>query len=450
MISVDTAPALRRRLRRVRESADDVLVPHPRELLGVSALAAAEYSEPAPVAAALARRALADGALPAPGDLPWFSQAAMTLVWCEFWDEAEPVLDAAIGEARATGDGVLWAVGHSHRGLLNLRRGDLVAAEADARQALETPNLPAPVIYRNVAIGVLVNALVEQRRFADAEAVLEPFDEEIEAGMRTAAFARTARGRLRTAQRRLEPAIADFLAAGDVLTRCAVTCPGFVPWRSQAAIAMGLAGEHDRARELAEEEVGYARQFAAPRALGVALHAAGVVAAGEGEDPRAAAPRHGDAVARSAGTAPGEVLLRDAVAVLADAGAPVALARAQADLGALLRRDNRRAEARDLLREALDTAHHAGAREIAERAEAELRATGARPRRTMLTGLEALTASERRVAELAVEGLTNPQIAQSLFITRRTVEGHLTQVFAKLGVDSRQALPDALAQPVSG
>ncbi len=450
MISVDTAPALRRRLRRVRESADDVLVPHPRELLGVSALAAAEYSEPAPVAAALARRALADGALPTPGELPWFSQATMTLVWCEFWEEAEPVLDAAIGEARASGDGVLWAVGHSHRGLLNLRRGDLVAAEADARQALETPNLPAPVIYRNVAIGVLVNALVEQRRFSDAEAVLEPFNEEIEAGMRTAAFARTARGRLRTAQRRLEPAIADFLAAGDVLTRCAVTCPGFVPWRSQAAIALGLAGEHDHARELAEQEVGYAREFAAPRALGVALHAAGVVAAGEGEDPRAgetAASGRRGAGARS-GVAPGEVLLRDAVAVLVDAGAPVVLARAQADLGALLRRDNRRAEARDLLREALDVAHHAGAREISEKAEAELRATGARPRRTMLTGLEALTASERRVAELAVEGLTNPQIAQSLFITRRTVEGHLTQVFSKLGVDSRQALPDALAQPI--
>ena len=357
MISVDTAPALRRRLRRVRESADDVLVPQPRELLGVAALAAAEYSEPAPVAAALARRALAAGerALPAPGELPWFSQATMTLVWCELWEEAEPVLDAAIAEARATGDGVLWAVGHSHRGLLNLRRGDLVAAEADARQALETPNLPAPVSTATCAIGVLVNALVEQRRFADAEAVLEPFDAEIEAGMRTAAFARTARGRLRTAQRQLEPAITDFLAAGDVLTRCAVTCPGFVPWRSQAAIALGLAGEYDRARELAEQEVGYARQFTAPRALGVALHAEGVVAAGEGEDPRSPGAR--------GAAAAGEVLLRDAVAILADAGAPVALARAQADLGALLRRDNRRAEARDVLREALDIAHHAGARD---------------------------------------------------------------------------------------
>ncbi len=424
MISVDTAPGLRTRLRAVRASADALDAPT-RELLGVSALAAAEYSEPAALAAALARRALAAGErpLPDPGDLPWFSQATMSMVWSEFWDEAEPVLDAAIGEARAIGDGVLWSVGHSHRGLLNLRRGDLLAAEADARQALDTPNLPAPVLYRNVALAVLVESLVDQLRLEEAEAVLAPYAEEIEAGMRTAAFARTSRGRLRVAQRRFEEAIADFLAAGDVLTRCAVTSPGFVPWRSQGALALAVAGDGERARRLAQEEIDLALLFAAPRALGVAQRAAGVIAESE--------PR-----------------LREAVATLARSGASVEHARAQADLGALLRRGKRRAEARDLLREALDTAHHTGAREIAERAEAELRATGARPRRTMLTGLEALTASERRVAELAGEGLTNPQIAQSLFITRRTVEGHLTQVFSKLGVESRGELAAALSEPV--
>ena len=81
------------------------------------------------------------------------------------------------------------------------------------------------------------------------------------------------------------------------------------------------------------------------------------------------------------------------------------------------------------------------------RADEELHAAGGKPRRVALTGQESLTASERRVAELAGEGLTNPQIAQSLFITRRTVEGHLTQVFAKLGVESRTGLPAALAEP---
>jgi DNA-binding CsgD family transcriptional regulator len=111
----------------------------------------------------------------------------------------------------------------------------------------------------------------------------------------------------------------------------------------------------------------------------------------------------------------------------------------------MLRRRNRRTEARKLLREALDAAHRAGARPLADYAETELRATGARPRRVVLSGLDSLTASERRVAELASQGLSNREIAQTLFITARTAEGHLTSVFRKLRVQSRDELPAALA-----
>jgi DNA-binding CsgD family transcriptional regulator len=84
---------------------------------------------------------------------------------------------------------------------------------------------------------------------------------------------------------------------------------------------------------------------------------------------------------------------------------------------------------------------------LAHQTEIELRATGAKPRRALLTGLEALTASERRIAELAADGLTNREIAQTLFITDRTVEGHLTHVFYKLDVKTRTALPAALSAP---
>jgi DNA-binding NarL/FixJ family response regulator len=86
-----------------------------------------------------------------------------------------------------------------------------------------------------------------------------------------------------------------------------------------------------------------------------------------------------------------------------------------------------------------------GATALAERAETELRSTGAKPRRVRLTGLEALTASERRISELAANGLTNREIAQTLFITDRTVEAHLTHVFTKLDIKTRTALPAALA-----
>jgi DNA-binding NarL/FixJ family response regulator len=122
-------------------------------------------------------------------------------------------------------------------------------------------------------------------------------------------------------------------------------------------------------------------------------------------------------------------------------------ARALTDLGGLLRRGNRRFEARQPLRQALDVAHHVGAAALAKRAETELRATGAKPRRVQLRGLEALTASERRIAELAAEGLTNREIAQTLFITSRTVEGHLTNVFNKLDIETRTRLPTALGSP---
>ncbi|MFL6014485.1 MAG: LuxR C-terminal-related transcriptional regulator, partial [Gaiellaceae bacterium] len=140
----------------------------------------------------------------------------------------------------------------------------------------------------------------------------------------------------------------------------------------------------------------------------------------------------------------GEALLRQAIDELELGEATVDRGRALADLGAMLRRRNRRTEARELLREALDIAHRAGAAPLADFAEVELRATGARPRRVLLTGLDSLTASERRVAELAGDGLTNREIAQSLFVTARTVEGHLTSVFRKLTLDSRDQLAAAL------
>ncbi|MBV9415829.1 MAG: hypothetical protein JO363_12685 [Solirubrobacterales bacterium] len=182
-------------------------------------------------------------------------------------------------------------------------------------------------------------------------------------------------------------------------------------------------GEDEAATRLAEEELALARAFGAPRSLGVSLRVAGVVAGGQR----------------------GEARLREAVELLGQAGATLERAWALTDLGGLLRRGNRRREAREYLREALDLAHRAGARPLAVRAETELRATGARPRRLVLGGVESLTASERRVAELAGEGLTNREIAQSLFVTARTVEGHLTSVFRKLGLESRAQLGEAIA-----
>ena len=116
-----------------------------------------------------------------------------------------------------------------------------------------------------------------------------------------------------------------------------------------------------------------------------------------------------------------------------------------ADLGAALRRAGHRAESRDVLRVALDLAHRCGAIALTERTRTELLAAGGRPRRPVLSGLDSLTPSERRVAQLAADGLSNRDIAQNLFITTRTVEGHLTHAYQKLDITNREQLPAALA-----
>jgi len=147
------------------------------------------------------------------------------------------------------------------------------------------------------------------------------------------------------------------------------------------------------------------------------------------------------ALARTGDTEEAVELLSRAVDLTTDSPARLERAKALVDLGTALRRTNRRTAAREPLRAALDLAERGGMLLLAERARAELRACGARPRRTALTGLESLTPAERQVAVLAAQGHGNREIAQRLYVTRRTVETHLTHAFSKLGISGRADLP---------
>jgi DNA-binding CsgD family transcriptional regulator len=89
-------------------------------------------------------------------------------------------------------------------------------------------------------------------------------------------------------------------------------------------------------------------------------------------------------------------------------------------------------------------AHRFGAHLIEQQARQELLASGARPRRTALRGVQALTPSEHRVAEMAAAGHTNRETAQALFVTLRTIEAHLSRAYDKLGISSREQLLTAL------
>ena len=138
--------------------------------------------------------------------------------------------------------------------------------------------------------------------------------------------------------------------------------------------------------------------------------------------------------------------LHEAVDVLSASPARLEHARALADLGTALRHRRRITDARAPLLQALDLATRCGATPLAERARTELLITGARPRRAQLSGVEALTTNEQRVAALAAEGRSNREIAQALYVSHKTVEKHLTAAYRKLAISGREDLPEALAK----
>jgi DNA-binding CsgD family transcriptional regulator len=213
-------------------------------------------------------------------------------------------------------------------------------------------------------------------------------------------------------------ALADLLRAGDRQDVWGASNPAVLPWRSSAALALWWVGDRSRAAKLADEDLALSQAFGAPRAIGIALRTRGQVTDGD----------------------EGVEYLQRAVGTLAPTPATLEHARALVDLGARQRRMGHRREAMQPLHAGLDLAHHCGATALGNRALSELRATGARVRRPALTGIEALTPSERRVAELVSTNMTNKQAAQALFVTEKTVEAHLNNAYKKLGCHSRHEL----------
>jgi DNA-binding CsgD family transcriptional regulator len=299
-------------------------------------------------------------------------------------------------------------------------RGALDDAEMDAQSALEAGVdqwFTAPTAF-------LCDVLLERGELDEAEALFRRYGlvDAIFPNLLVANFILDSRGRLRCAQGRWRDGLRDLLEVGERLRAWETVSPAVIPWRSSAAIAHSMLGERDAAHQLISDDIALARSFGAPRALGIALRAAGLV-----DQP------------------PGSIdSLREAVGVLENSHARLELARALTDLGAILRRGGYRADAREPLRRGLDLASDCGAAALCARARAELVAAGARPRRERISGSASLTASERRIALLAADGMSNREIAQALFITIRTVKAHLGHVFQKLDIATRSQLAEAL------
>jgi DNA-binding CsgD family transcriptional regulator len=139
-------------------------------------------------------------------------------------------------------------------------------------------------------------------------------------------------------------------------------------------------------------------------------------------------------------------LYREAIERLGHTQLRPELARAHLLYGEWLRREGRRVEAREALRMAHERSATIGMEAFAERARRELLATGEKVRKRTAAARDELTPQEAQIAGMARDGLTNSDIGARLFLSPRTVEWHLRNVFAKLGIDSRRALSDALPQ----
>ncbi|MDX6198604.1 MAG: hypothetical protein QOJ79_1755 [Actinomycetota bacterium] len=394
------------------------------ERLAIGHLATVRFSQCAPhdEGRALTLTALGSGQLlrdEGPESPRWLHTASLLWAFGEYGAaERELLRGEQLAHDRGS-DAPLMPI-RSTRALLSFDLGELDRAEELARDAIARTRGLSSTGAR-FAAACLVKALTEKGRLDEAAQVMAEVPPPGASLDRFDALLLDARGTLRLA--RHEPGGRDdLLAVGRWCAEHAIDNPGEWAWRTDVAPALMADGDVERAEELIAEELEKARRFGVARPLGRALHAAGLVARGD-ERMR---------------------LFEEAVAVLAPSPARLSAARALLSLGVARRAAGQVADAQEPFRQALDLATACAATPVADSARRLLLSTGARPRRTALLGPDALTPSEREVAELAASGHTNRDIAGRLFVTVKAVEKHLRNAYAKLDIERRTELTEAL------
>ncbi|MEU8877888.1 AAA family ATPase [Streptomyces javensis] len=233
-----------------------------------------------------------------------------------------------------------------------------------------------------------------------------------------------ARGRLRLTRNEPEAALRDLVECGRRQRAWQRTNPTVSFWWYWAGRAHLAVGDRTAAVELGERAVSLARPAGFPSVLGTGL------------ELLAAAGDEGDRL----------VLLEEAERILEQTRAALVLARVRVARGRALQQAGHTQAARTVLRQAWEDTFTLGARSLHTAAHQFLLAAGARPRRAGSRRAGTLTRSESQVARLAADGRSNAEIAESLFVTRRTVEAHLTSVYRKLGLSGRRELRDAMGR----
>ncbi|GAA1698276.1 LuxR family transcriptional regulator [Microbacterium sediminicola] len=353
---------------------------------------------------------------------PSLVYACNALSWAGDFSGAELFTTQAIERASARGSVLGVAYATAARAGNGVYRGDIRGAAIDVRSALD--HLPQPdLMYHLLAVGWEIEVAIEQERAEEVRdrIIAEGVDGSVpDIGAASAML--ISRARLWAELGEWDRLRADTEEVAVRSERAHYISASSTPWRSLSVPSLLAAGRRAYAEELVHEELTHAERFGSPRAIGVALRALATCR----PDPESAIAD----------------LVR-ATEVLSDADAELVLAGAQIDLathagsGSVRHRQSQ-------LRDAMERAYRCGSEREVRRAMRALRDTGARPRRPVRSGPDALTPQELQVARLASGGMGNREIAEALFVTRRTVELHLTNVYRKLHIDGRSQLESAL------
>ncbi|MFF0268462.1 ATP-binding protein [Kribbella sp. NPDC004536] len=330
-------------------------------------------------------------------------------------------LDRAIQYGRSVGSARVLGVAHCYRSGLMLAHGNLHEAIEDGEVSWETCRV-TEADGRLLWIGnYLMQALVAAGDVRKADSIRQ----ELKRDRPPLASPIEADGEITVliAQRRIDEALAAIEEARRGCERLGIRNPVFTDWRSHLVRCLHLRAEDDEARAIADENLSLAREWGTPAGVGSALRT--LATASETDELRIE-------------------ILREAERLLATSSARYELAQCQFELGDALRRVKHVADARRYLQSSLELAEVCGAKPLRSQAISTFRLIGVRPVTSTRLGAGSLTPGEIRVAQLAAEGMSNRDIAQSLFVTVKTVEVHLGNTYRKLGIRQRRELGQAL------
>ncbi|MDO0938353.1 AAA family ATPase [Streptomyces sp. DG2A-72] len=322
------------------------------------------------------------------------------------------------------------------RAEIAVRQGDLKGAVRLAGQALDDIDAEGWGVEIGGLLSTLVLAHVAMGRTEEADALLQLPAADPMHESRYGLQYRYARAQHHLAADRPHAALRDFLDCGTLMRRWNLDAPGLALWRAGAAEALLRMGDHARAKSLMDEQWALLAGNRTSRSAGMALRVCAAVSRPERRP----------------------ALLRQSAEILQDCGDRYELARTMADLAHAHEALGESARARHASRKALRLAQACGAAGIVARlhpaqtaeptAQTDRQPESEASPAPQSEGINELSRAESKVAALASMGYSNREIGDRLHVTISTVEQHLTRVYRKLNVNSREDLPTASLQPL--